>query len=86
MTSVLRFCPKCGAEIPADAPEGGCPGCLLETGLGLHSDGPVAAREWPAVASAKADDGGSAENVEANAAAAARQKSLALVSGRAKRT
>src|SRR6266487_947142 len=72
MTSVLRFCPKCGAEIPADAPEGGCPGCLLETGLGLHSDGPVAAREWPAVASAKADDGGSAENVEVNAAAAAR--------------
>jgi serine/threonine protein kinase/Flp pilus assembly protein TadD len=35
MTSVLRLCPKCGAEIPADAPEGGCPGCLLETGLGL---------------------------------------------------
>ena len=34
MTSALRFCPRCGAEIPADAPEGGCPGCLLETGLG----------------------------------------------------
>jgi serine/threonine protein kinase/Tfp pilus assembly protein PilF len=34
MTSALRFCPKCGAEIPADAPEGGCPGCLLETALG----------------------------------------------------
>jgi serine/threonine protein kinase/TolB-like protein/Tfp pilus assembly protein PilF len=33
MTSVIRLCPKCGAEIPADAPEGGCPGCLLETGL-----------------------------------------------------
>jgi TolB-like protein/Tfp pilus assembly protein PilF/predicted Ser/Thr protein kinase len=40
MTSVLRFCPKCGAQIPDDAPEGGCPGCLLETGLGLlaHED------------------------------------------------
>ena len=35
MSSVLRVCPKCGIEIPADAPEGGCPGCLLETGLGL---------------------------------------------------
>src|SRR5213080_2655013 len=61
MTSVPRFCPKCGAEIPADAPEGGCPGCLLATGLGLLSDAPVAA----------GDNGGSAENVEANAAVAA---------------
>ena len=33
MISALRLCPKCGAEIPADAPEGGCPGCLLESGL-----------------------------------------------------
>src|SRR5467141_5461874 len=38
MTSIFRLCPKCGAEIPADAPEGGCPGCLLETGLGLLAD------------------------------------------------
>jgi serine/threonine protein kinase len=29
----IRACQKCGAEIPADAPEGGCPGCLLETAL-----------------------------------------------------
>ncbi|MFZ0915309.1 MAG: serine/threonine-protein kinase, partial [Candidatus Udaeobacter sp.] len=35
MTSALRLCPKCGGEIPADAPEGGCPSCLLEAGLGL---------------------------------------------------
>jgi eukaryotic-like serine/threonine-protein kinase len=35
MISALRPCPKCGAEIPADAPEGGCPGCLLESGLHL---------------------------------------------------
>jgi serine/threonine protein kinase/tetratricopeptide (TPR) repeat protein len=42
MTSILRLCPKCGAEIPADAPEGGCPGCLLETGLGLSPDASVA--------------------------------------------
>jgi len=35
MTSALKVCPKCGAEIPADAPEGGCAGCLLESGLSL---------------------------------------------------
>src|SRR5436190_8837908 len=64
MTSALRLCPKCGAEIPADAPEGGCPGCLLETALGLFTDAPVAA----------GDDGGSAENVEANADAPHRKK------------
>src|SRR5437899_4198452 len=61
MTSVPRFCPKCGAEIPADAPEGGLPGCLLATGLVLLPDAHVAA----------SDNGGSAENVEANAAVAA---------------
>src|SRR5215831_1546642 len=31
--SPARVCQKCGTEIPADAPEGGCPGCLLETAL-----------------------------------------------------
>src|SRR5262245_23244326 len=35
MISALRLCPRCGGEIPADAPEGGCPGCLLESGLRL---------------------------------------------------
>jgi serine/threonine protein kinase/Flp pilus assembly protein TadD len=33
MSSVIRVCQKCGTEIPADAPDGGCPGCLLETAL-----------------------------------------------------
>jgi serine/threonine protein kinase/tetratricopeptide (TPR) repeat protein len=33
MTTVPRLCPRCGAEIPADAPEGGCAGCLLESAL-----------------------------------------------------
>jgi serine/threonine protein kinase len=28
-----RVCQKCGTEIPGDAPEGGCRGCLLETAL-----------------------------------------------------
>jgi serine/threonine protein kinase/tetratricopeptide (TPR) repeat protein len=35
MISTLTLCPKCGAKIAADAPEGGCPGCLLEGGLNL---------------------------------------------------
>src|SRR5438128_9304228 len=38
MSSVLRVCRKCGAEIFADAPEGLCTACLFETGLGLLSD------------------------------------------------
>jgi len=33
MPPVIRVCQKCGTEIPADAPEGGCPGCLLQTAL-----------------------------------------------------
>ncbi|HXO94293.1 MAG TPA: serine/threonine-protein kinase, partial [Candidatus Acidoferrum sp.] len=33
MKSAIRVCEKCGTEIPADAPEGGCPGCLLETAV-----------------------------------------------------
>src|SRR5918996_4812416 len=50
MTSVLKLCPKCGAEIPPDAPEGGCPGCLLESGLGAlaNDDG-----DTPAVTSSQ---------------------------------
>src|SRR5882724_6817420 len=42
MPPVIRVCQKCGTEIPADAPEGGCPGCLLESGLGLLADEAVA--------------------------------------------
>jgi serine/threonine protein kinase/Tfp pilus assembly protein PilF len=33
MISAPRVCTKCGSEIPADAPEGGCPGCLLQAAL-----------------------------------------------------
>src|SRR6185437_3690894 len=79
MTSALRFCPKCGAQIPTDAPEGGCPGCLLETGLGLLPDPPVPGEDASVIASAKGDDARSAENVEPNSAAAAhRSKKAAL--------
>ena len=58
MTSALRLCPKCGGKIPADAPEGGCPGCLLESGLGLFGDASVAGVDSSAIGSAKADDPG----------------------------
>src|SRR5438477_4105841 len=69
MISATRICPKCGAEIPADAPEGGCPGCLLESGLRLLDEEAVAGVDPSAVAaysaeaaakagSAKADDPG----------------------------
>jgi serine/threonine protein kinase/tetratricopeptide (TPR) repeat protein len=44
---VSRACPKCGGEIPADAPEGGCPGCLLESGLGLFEEAFVAGVDDP---------------------------------------
>src|SRR5438309_9270176 len=53
MSSVLRLCRKCGAEIFADAPEGLCTACLFETGLGLLASAPAAAD----------DDSGSAEDV-----------------------
>jgi TolB-like protein/predicted Ser/Thr protein kinase len=39
MKFVSRVCSKCGAEIFADAAEGLCIACLLETGLGLFSEG-----------------------------------------------
>jgi hypothetical protein len=58
MISALRLCPKCGSEIPADAPEGGCPGCLLESGLGLFADASVTGVDSSAIASAKEDDPG----------------------------
>src|SRR5437773_11305559 len=29
-----RSCPQCGAPLPADAPEGMCPKCVLELGIG----------------------------------------------------
>ncbi len=32
-TGVVRLCRKCGGKILADAPEGLCTACLLETGL-----------------------------------------------------
>src|SRR5260370_34636028 len=42
MSSALRVCRKCGAEIFADAPEGLCTACLFETGLNLLANESVA--------------------------------------------
>jgi serine/threonine protein kinase/Flp pilus assembly protein TadD len=68
MISAPRLCPKCGSEIPADAPEKGCPGCLLENGLDLLSDAQVTARDASTVISTKANECGSAEDFEVNTA------------------
>jgi TolB-like protein/serine/threonine protein kinase/Tfp pilus assembly protein PilF len=43
MISVIRVCGRCGAKIPNDTTREVCPACLLETGLGLLPDEPVAA-------------------------------------------
>src|SRR4030095_14204702 len=69
MISAPRICPQCGAEIPSDAPEGGCPCCLLH--VGLFPKNPLAARDPSTVISTKADECGFAENFGAKAAAAA---------------
>lgn len=39
--SEARACPRCGADLPSDAPEGLCPKCLL--GGGLQSSGVTSA-------------------------------------------
>src|SRR6266571_1872087 len=61
MSSVLRVCRKCGAEIFADAPEALCTACLFETGLALLAPPSVAA----------GDDCAPVENVETSDANAA---------------
>ena len=38
MMTTLRHCPQCGAELPADAPDGVCPKCLVQQGLATHAD------------------------------------------------
>src|SRR5262249_45407047 len=68
MISAPRLCPKCGAEIPPDAPEGGCPSCLLHVGFGVLSETLGAARDASTVISTKANERGSAEDFEVNTA------------------
>jgi hypothetical protein len=66
MISVIGLCPKCGAEIPADAPEGACPGCLLESGLGLFPDASVAGVDSSAVAAYSAEAAAKAGSAKAD--------------------
>src|ERR1700745_3517226 len=75
MIGAPRLCPKCAAESPADAPEGSCPGCLLENGLGLQRGESITVRDSraAAVAWSKADDSGSIENVKASATPASHE-------------
>ena len=61
--TAVKFCRRCGAAIPPDSPQHSCGACLLETGLGLLADEPVAGVDLSAVASAKADDPGRASLV-----------------------
>jgi TolB-like protein/tRNA A-37 threonylcarbamoyl transferase component Bud32 len=58
-------------EIPADAPEEGCPGCLLENGLGLHRDGSVTVRDSSAAAVAWANADATADAQHSKKAARA---------------
>ena len=38
MTTANRVCPKCGATVFADAPQGCCSVCLVRTGLASLDD------------------------------------------------
>src|SRR5262245_56711239 len=69
MISAPRLCPQCGAEIPSDATDGGCPCCLLH--FGLLPEKLIATRDASTITATEADQNGSAENVAANAGAAA---------------
>jgi serine/threonine protein kinase/Tfp pilus assembly protein PilF len=48
---VSSVCGKCGAKIPADAPRGSCPACLVETALDLLLQGEADGATEPQVAS-----------------------------------
>ena len=38
MMTTLRHCPQCDAELPADAPDGVCPKCLVQQGFASQPD------------------------------------------------
>src|SRR5205807_1723700 len=39
-TQIIRQCPKCGAVLKADVPEGLCPACLLQHGIATEGGAP----------------------------------------------
>jgi serine/threonine protein kinase len=55
-----RQCPQCGAELPVDAPEGLCPRCLLQQGIGGGSGGPSSRSNDPTLSPRMASSGGTA--------------------------
>ena len=62
MATVIRVCRKCGAKIFADAPEGLCTGCVLETALGTFPDAAVAGVADPGGTDKLARDNANAES------------------------
>jgi serine/threonine protein kinase len=64
ITTAKRFCRRCGAAIPPDSPQHSCGACLLETGLGLLADEPVAGVADPGRASPMLMDFGDYELLE----------------------
>jgi eukaryotic-like serine/threonine-protein kinase len=67
MKTANSICEKCGAKILDGARREVCPACLLETGLDLLADEPVAGVGLSAVASAKVDDSSRDDSVRAAA-------------------
>jgi tRNA A-37 threonylcarbamoyl transferase component Bud32 len=53
-----RACPRCGVELPVDAPEGLCPRCLLQQGIGEGSGPPANAGNDPTLAPRMTHSGG----------------------------
>src|SRR6266404_1254109 len=64
MSSVLRVCRKCGAEIFADAPEGLCTACLFETGLDLLARPSVPAGERGSVENTETSDANATAHIK----------------------
>jgi serine/threonine protein kinase/tetratricopeptide (TPR) repeat protein len=64
MSSALRVCRKCGAEIFADAPEGLCTACLFETGLDLLARPSVAAGERGSVENTETSDANATPHIK----------------------
>ena len=55
-----RRCPQCSAELPVDAPEGLCPRCLLQQGIGGGSGTPSSRANDPTLAPRMTNSGGAA--------------------------
>src|SRR6478672_11408318 len=59
-----KFCRKCGAAIPPNSPQQSCGACLLESGLGILADEPVAGVADPGRTSSMLMDFGDYELLE----------------------